>query len=104
MRWSDIARSLGVSESSTLYQFGMPVEGREFSNIYDQQLDDFIARILQATPAVGVRMIMGSLRHHGYTVYKGIAYYILYEGNVKKIQSEQIKYFAKLSYLIILDI
>ena len=73
MRWSDIARTLGVSERTVRrrrHQFGMPVEGREFSDISDQQLDDFIARILQATPAVGVRMIMGSLRHHGHTVQR----------------------------------
>jgi hypothetical protein len=45
MRWSDIARTLGVSERTVRrrrHEFGMPVEGREFSNISDQQLDDFL--------------------------------------------------------------
>ena len=40
MRWSDIARTLGVSERTVhrrRHQFGMPVGGREFSDISDQQ-------------------------------------------------------------------
>ena len=73
MRWSDISRTLGVSERTVRrrrHQFGMSVEGREFSNMSDYQLDEFVGRILQATPAVGLRMVMGSLRHHGHTVQR----------------------------------
>ena len=73
MRWSDISQTLGVSERTVRrrrHQFGMSVEGREFSNMSDYQLDEFVGRILQATPAVGLRVIMGSLRHHGHTVQR----------------------------------
>ena len=73
MRWSDISRTLGVLERTVRrrrQQFGMSVEGREFSNMSDYQLDEFAGRILQATPAVCLRMIMGSLRHHGHTVQR----------------------------------
>ena len=48
----------------------MPVEGRQFSIITDSQLDQFVARILQDTPAVGLRMIMGLLRHRGLTIQR----------------------------------
>ena len=36
----------------------------------DYQLDEFVGQILQATPAVGLRMIMESLRHHGHTLQR----------------------------------
>ena len=56
MRWSDTSRTLSVSERTVRgrrHQFGMSVQGREFSNMSDHQLDDFVSQILQATPAVG---------------------------------------------------
>ena len=73
LHWSDIARSLGISERTIRrrrHEFGMPVEGRQFSIITDSQLDEFVARILQDTPAVGLRMIMGSLRHRGLSIQR----------------------------------
>ena len=73
LRWSDIARSFGMSERTIRrrrHQFGMPVEGREFSTIADTQLDELVARILRDTPAVGLRMIMGSLRQRGLTIQR----------------------------------
>ena len=73
LHWSDIAHSLGISERTIRrrrHEFGMPVEGRQFSIITDSQLDQFVARILQDTPAVGLRMIMGSLRHRGLTIQR----------------------------------
>ncbi len=68
LHWSDIAHSLGISERTIRrrrHQFGMPVEGREFSTITDSQLDELVAGILQDTSAVGLRMIKGSLRQRG---------------------------------------
>ena len=64
---SDIAHSLGISERTIRrrrHEFGMPVEGI----ITDSQLDQFVARILQDAPAVGLRMIMGSICHCGPTI------------------------------------
>ena len=67
LRWSDIARTLNISERTLL---GMSVEGRQFSVIADEHLDNFVATILRQTPAVGIRMILGSLRQHGITVQR----------------------------------
>ena len=71
--WSDIARSLSILERTLRrrqHKLGMRMEGREFSVISNVQLDDFVANILRQTPAVGLRMIMGSLRQHGLTVQR----------------------------------
>jgi len=72
-RWSDIARILGVSERTLRrrrHQFGMQVEGREFSDISDVELDYFIRQIVTSTPAAGLRMVQGALRQHGYLVQR----------------------------------
>ena len=72
-RWSDIGRMLCLS-SSTLrrrrHELGMPVEGREFSQLSDTQLDDLIRQVLQVTPAAGLRMVQGYLRQRGLTVQR----------------------------------
>ena len=72
-RWSDIARTLGLSDRTLRrrrHEFGMRVEGREFSAISDIELDAFIRNILIVTPAAGLRMVQGSLRQHGYVVQR----------------------------------
>ncbi|XP_044167224.1 uncharacterized protein LOC122951270 isoform X2 [Acropora millepora] len=72
-RWSDIGRMLCLS-SSTLrrrrHELGMPVEGREFSQLSDTELDDLIRQVLQVTPAAGLRMVQGYLRQRGLTVQR----------------------------------
>ena len=72
-RWSDIGRMLCAS-SSTLrrrrHKLGMPVEGREFSQLTDTQLDDLIRQVLQVTPASGLRMVQGYLRQGGLIVQR----------------------------------
>ncbi|KAK3755427.1 hypothetical protein QZH41_016133 [Actinostola sp. cb2023] len=52
------------------HQFGMQVEGREFSDISDVELDYFIRQIVTSTPAAGLRMVQGALRQHGYLVQR----------------------------------
>lgn len=71
--WSDIGRMLCVSSSMLRrrrHELGMPVEGREFSQLTDTQLDDLIRKVLQVTPAVGLRMVQGYLRQRGLTVQR----------------------------------
>ena len=64
-RWNDVARLLQVS-SRTLrrrrHELGMSVEGREFSDISDIQLDNVVREVLQSTPSAGLRLVQGSLR------------------------------------------
>ena len=63
-RWNDIARILQVS-SRTLrrrrHELGMPVDGREFTNLTNVQLDRMIREVLGVTPAAGLRLVQGSL-------------------------------------------
>ena len=55
-RWNNIARILQVS-SRTLHQrrheIGMPVNGRQFSALTDDHLDNIVWGVLQCTPSVG---------------------------------------------------
>lgn len=72
-RWNDIARMLGVSDRTLRrrrHEFGMGVEGREFSNVPDNVLDDVVRQVLEVTPAAGLRMVQGSLRQHGWLVQR----------------------------------
>ena len=48
----------------------MPVEGREFSELTDTQLDDLTRQALQVTPASGLRMVQGYLRQRGLAVQR----------------------------------
>ena len=63
-RWNDVARMLQVS-SRTLrrrrHELGMRVEGREFSDISDIQLDNVVREVLQSTPSAGLRLVQGPL-------------------------------------------
>ena len=72
-RWSDVARILCVSARTLRrrrHELGMPVEGREFSELTDTQLDDFVRQALQVTPAAGLRMVQGYLRQRGLAVQR----------------------------------
>ena len=56
--WSEISRTLGISERTLRrrrHEFGMRVEGKEFSSLSDSELDDIIRQILSVTPGAGVR-------------------------------------------------
>jgi hypothetical protein len=72
-RWNDVARMLQVS-SRTLrrrrHELGMRVEGREFSDISDIQLDNVVREVLQSTPSAGLRLVQGSLRQQSLVVQR----------------------------------
>ena len=72
-RWSDVARILCVSARTLRrrrHELGMLVEGRQFSELTDTQLDDLIRQALQVTPAAGLRMVQGYLRQRGLVVQR----------------------------------
>ena len=63
--WSDVARILCVSARTLCHrrhELGMLVEGRQFSQLTDTQLDDLTRQALQVTPAASLRMVQGYLR------------------------------------------
>ena len=56
-RWNDIAETLGVSDRTLRrrrHEFGMRVEGREFSLLSDAELDDIVRNIRAVTPEAGL--------------------------------------------------
>ena len=72
-RWNDIACILQVS-SRTLrrrrHELGMRVDGREFTDLTDVQLDRMIREVLGVTPSAGLRLVQGSLRRRGVYVQR----------------------------------
>ena len=50
------------------HELGMRVEGREFSDISDIQLDNVVREVLQSTPSAGLRLVQGSLRQQSLVV------------------------------------
>ena len=67
-RWNDIAETLGVSDRTLQrrrHEYGMRVEGREFSSLSDAELDDIVRNIHSVAPEAGLLMVQGSLRQHG---------------------------------------
>ena len=58
----------------------MRVEGREFCNILDDDLDDVVRQVLRMTPAVGLRMVQGSLRQQGFGGSKNARSPLITEG------------------------
>ena len=72
-RWNDIVESLGVSDRTLRrrrHEFGMRVEGREFSLLSDAGLDDIVRNIRAVTPEAGLLMVQGSLRQQGLMVQR----------------------------------
>ena len=72
-RWNDIAETLGVSDRTLRrrrHEFGMRVEGREFSLLSDAELDDIVRNIRAVTPEAGLLMVQGSLRQQGLMVQR----------------------------------
>ena len=72
-RWSEISRAFGVSERTLRrrrHELGMTVEGRQFSDLSDTQLDTIVRAIIFMTPNIGYRMLQGALRHRGLHVQR----------------------------------
>ena len=72
-RWNDISRILQVS-SRTLrrlrHELGMRVDGREFTDLTNVQLDGIIREVLGVTPSAGLRLVQGSLHRRGVHVQR----------------------------------
>lgn len=70
--WSQIARDLGISESTIRRRrrlFQMPSQ-QVFSNIENSVLDRLVREILDVTPRIGYRLIQGALRQRGLHVQR----------------------------------
>ena len=65
-RWADIGRILGISEITLRrrrHEFGLPVGvGEDFSDISNDDLDEYVRKILEVTPSAGRRLVEGGLR------------------------------------------
>ena len=71
--WSDVARIFCVSARTLRrrrHELGILVEGRQFSELTDTELDDLTRQALQVTPAAGLRMVQGYLRQRGLVVHR----------------------------------
>ncbi|XP_028413667.1 uncharacterized protein LOC114536523 [Dendronephthya gigantea] len=70
--WSQIARSLGISERTIRRRrnsFAMP-NNRSFSDILDDDLDNIVREVLRITPRIGYRLVQGALRNRGLNVQR----------------------------------
>ena len=66
--WSQIARNLGISESTLRHRrhsFQIPNSPQSFSNISDNVLDQIVCEILHVTPRIGYRLVQGALHQRG---------------------------------------
>ena len=66
--WSQIARNLGISESTLRRRrrsFQIPSSQQSFSNIRDNALHQIVHEILHVTPRIGYRLVQGALRQRG---------------------------------------
>ena len=66
--WSQIARYLGISESTLRRRrrsFQIPSSQQSFSNISDNALHQIVREILHVTPRIGYRLVQGALRQRG---------------------------------------
>ena len=71
--WSEKARTFGVSNRMLRrrrHKLGMCVEGREFSNLSDHELDNTVRAMFATTPGAGLRMVQGGLQEHGMTIQR----------------------------------
>ncbi len=72
LRWADIARCLGVSESTLRrrrYELGW-LPQRNYANLSDECLDDHVRAVLQTTPRIGLSLMRGALRSRGLNVQR----------------------------------
>ena len=66
--WAQIARDLGISESTLRRRrrlFEIPNSRQNFSNINDDALNQIVHDILHVTPRIGYRLVQGALRRRG---------------------------------------
>ena len=78
--WSEISRMLGISERTLRrrrHELGMAVEGKEFSSLSDNELDDIIRQVLSTTPGAGLRMVQGAIKQRGLIVQRDRILYSL---------------------------
>ena len=69
--WSEVARTFGVSERTLRHrhhELVLKVEGREYSNVADNELDDIVCEIIATTLGSGSRMVYGGLSERGLTI------------------------------------
>ena len=52
------------------HELGMSVEGRVFSSLSDNELDDYVRQILTVTPGAGLRMVQGALKQRSLEVQR----------------------------------
>ena len=68
-RWADTGRILGISERTLRHrrhEFGLPVGvGENFSDVSNDDLDEYVREILEVTPSAGQRLVEGGLRQMG---------------------------------------
>ena len=70
--WSQIARNLGISESTLRRRrrsFQIPSSQQSFSNISDNALHQIVREILHVTPRIGYRLVQGALCYYRVTNY-----------------------------------
>lgn len=73
-RWADIGRILGISERTLRrrrHEFGLPVGvGEDFSDVSNDDLDEYVREILEVTPSAGRRLVEGGLRQRGLRIQR----------------------------------
>ena len=73
-RWADIGRILGISERTLRrrrHEFGLPVGvGENFSDVSNDDLDEYVREILEVTPSAGQRLVEGGLRQRGLRIQR----------------------------------
>ena len=71
-RWADIGRILGISGRTLRrrrHESGLPVGvGENFSDVSNDDLDEYVREILEVTPSAGQRLVEGGLRKRGFRI------------------------------------
>ena len=60
----------GAAPPSRIVPVRLCVEGRVFSNLSDNELDDYVRQILTVTPGAGLRMVQGALKQRSLEVQR----------------------------------
>ena len=71
-RWADIGRILGISGRTLRrrrHESGLPVGvGENFSDVSNDDLDEYVREILEVTLSAGQRLVEGGLRKRGFRI------------------------------------
>ena len=55
------------------HEFGLPVGvGEDFSDVFNDDLDEYVREILDVTPSIGQRLFEGGLRQSGFRIQHDI--------------------------------